>query len=81
MEKKINAVNVLDFTTLNHRSSIPLLTIYKTTCDSSRRLTKYDVDNDGMGRWAHKESEYLGMHHRSSSSLSVFRRTYYFPVP
>lgn len=23
MEKKINAVNVLDFTTLNHRSSIP----------------------------------------------------------
>lgn len=55
--EKINAVNVLDFTTLNHRSSIPLLTIYKTTCDSSRRLTKYDVDNDGMGRWAHKESE------------------------
>lgn len=68
--EKINAVNVLDFTTLNHRS-----TINKTTCDSSRRLTKYDVDNDGMGRWAHKESEYLGMHHRQSWSLSVFRRT------
>lgn len=50
--KKINAVNVLDFTTLNHRSSIPLLTIYKTTCDSSRRLTKYGNGAVGtQGKW------------------------------
>lgn len=61
--EKINVVNVLDFMILNYCLFIFLLMINKIICDSLCRFIKYDVDNDGMGWWVYKESEYLGMYY------------------